>query len=197
MANFSVWGGTETIRVNVRILSATNQDVEELVKIGRFRQDLYYRVNVFPIRVPPLRDRAEDIPLLVDHFVQTANRKLRKTFGGVSPEAMSLLIAYPWPGNIRELENVVQRMMVVAKSNTLGREELPREIRGDADVAPKQGRDLRDLTRASAEVVEKQTILDALAKTDRNVTRAAKALGVSRATLQNKMKAYGLRRPKP
>jgi len=190
-------GGTETIRVNVRILSATNQQVEEMVRAGRFRQDLYYRLNVFPVRVPPLCERVEDIPLLVSHVIEAANRTLRKAVRGVSPEAMSLLIAYAWPGNVRELENVIQRMMVVAKAETLGLEDLPREIRGE-DAAPrKKTKDLHELARASTELVEKQTILEALAKTGRNVTRAAQALGVSRATLQNKMKAYGLRKPKP
>ncbi len=188
-------GGTETIRVDVRILSATNQHVEELVKTGRFRQDLYYRLNVFPIRVPPLRDRAEDIPLLVDHFIATANRTLHKSIRGASPEAMSVLLAHTWPGNVRELENVVQRTMVVAGNDILGLGDVPRELRGEDDAPPAQASGLRGLARASTALVEKQTILDALSKTGGNVTHAAKALGISRATLQNKMKAYGLRSP--
>jgi len=188
-------GGSETIRVNVRILSATNQDVEGLVKSGRFRQDLYYRVNVFPIRVPPLRDRAEDIPLLVDHVIGIANKKLHKSIRGVSPDGMSVLISHQWPGNVRELENVVQRMMLVSKSDVVELEDVPRELRGEGDVPPRTSKDLRGLARASTELVEKQTILDALAKTGGNVTHAAKALGTSRATLQSKMKAYGLRDP--
>ena len=188
-------GGTDTIRVNVRILSATNQNVEELVKTGRFRQDLFYRVNVFPIRVPPLRERAEDIPLLVNHFIETANPKLRRTIRGASPDVMSVLIAHQWPGNVRELENVVQRTMVVAKGDIVGLDDVPRELRGEADAPSRRPKDLRGLARVSTELVEKQTILDALAKTGGNVTHAAKALGVSRATLQNKMKAYGLRKP--
>ncbi len=190
-------GGTDTIHVNVRILSATNQNVEELLKTGRFRQDLYYRLNVFPVHVLPLRERAEDIPLLVNHFIEAANRKMRKAVRGASPEAMSLLIAHQWPGNVRELENVIQRMMVVAKDDTVAAEDVPLEIRGGDSVPPKHAKDLRDLARASTVLVEKQTILDALAKTDRNVTQAAKVLGISRATLQNKMKAYGLRTPRP
>jgi len=190
-------GGTETIHVNVRILSATNQDVDELLTAGKFRQDLYYRLNVFPVRVLPLRERADDIPLLVSHFIEAANRKMRKAVHGVSPEAMSLLIAHQWPGNVRELENVVQRMMVVAKGNVVGVEDVPHEIRGGDAVPSKHPKDLHDLARASTALVEKQTILNALAETGRNVTRAAKVLGISRATLQNKMKAYGLRSPKP
>jgi len=190
-------GGTETIHVNVRILSATNRDVDELLAAGKFRQDLYYRLNVFPVRVLPLRERADDIPLLVSHFIEAANRKMRKAVHGVSPEAMSLLIAHQWPGNVRELENVVQRMMVVAKGNVVGVEDVPHEIRGGDAVPSKHPKDLHDLARASTALVEKQTILNALAETGRNVTRAAKVLGISRATLQNKMKAYGLRSPKP
>jgi DNA-binding NtrC family response regulator len=187
-------GGTDTIRVNVRILSATNQNVEELVKTGRFRQDLFYRLNVFPIRVPPLRERAEDIPLLVNHFIETANPKLRRTIRGASPDAMAVLLAHQWPGNVRELENVVQRTMVVAKGDIVGLDDVPRELRGEADAPSRRPNDLRGLARASIELVERQTILDALAKTGGNVTHAAKALGISRATLQNKMKAYGLRK---
>jgi len=188
-------GGTDTIRVNVRILSATNQNVEELVKTGRFRQDLFYRVNVFPIRVPPLRERAEDIPLLVNHFIETANPKLRRSIRGASPDAMSVLISHQWPGNVRELENVVQRTMVVAKHDIVEIADVPRELRGEDDVPSRPTQDLRGLARASTALVEKQTILDALSKTGGNVTHAAKALGISRATLQNKMKAYGLRKP--
>jgi len=188
-------GGSDTIRVNVRVLSATNQDVEALVKSGRFRQDLYYRLNVFPIRVPPLRERAEDIPLLVDHFIGLANRKQGKSIRGISPDGMSVLIAHQWPGNVRELQNVVQRTMVVAKSDVVGLDDVPRELRGEGDAPPRPAKDLRELARASTELVEKQTILDVLAKTDGNVTHAAKALGISRATLQNKMKSYGLRAP--
>ncbi len=186
-------GGSETIRVNVRVLSATNQNVEGMVKSGRFRQDLYYRLNVFPIRVPPLRERREDIPLLVAHFIEKAGRKMPRSIRGVSPEAMALLIAFDWPGNVRELENVVQRMMVVAKGETLGLDDLPLEIRGAGEPPAPKGTTLRGLARTSTELVEKQTILDALAKTDGNVTRTAKTLGISRATLQNKMKAYNLR----
>ncbi len=186
-------GGTETIRVDVRILSATNQNLEDLIKKGRFRQDLFYRLNVFPIRVPPLRERADDIPLLVSHFVEKCNRKMNRQITGVGPQAVVLLLAYPWPGNIRELENVIQRMMVVAKGETLAVEDLPPEICGEHDQPAEKKRDLKDLARESAGIVEKNAILDALSKTGGNVTRAAKALGISRATLQSKMKHYGLR----
>ncbi len=185
-------GGSDPIRVNVRVLSATNQRLEALVKAGRFRQDLFYRLNVFPIRVPPLRERREDIPLLVAHFIKKSNPQVRKQIRGASSEAVAALYAHDWPGNVRELENVVQRMMVLAAGDTLEWAHLPSEIRGEKPVTDHpQG--LRSRARASAEIAERQTIVDALAKTGGNVTRAAKLLAVSRATLQSKMKAYRLR----
>ncbi len=188
-------GGTETIRVDVRILSATNQDLEDLVKKGRFRQDLYYRLNVFPIRVPPLRERAEDIPLLVSHFIEKCSRRMSRHISDASPRAMAVLMGYNWPGNVRELENVIQRMMVVARSKSLDLEDLPSEMRGGQEVPDSKARDLKGIARESAGIVEKGAILDALSKSGGNVTRAAKALGISRATLQNRMKLYGLRGP--
>jgi len=188
-------GGSSTIRVDVRIMSATNQNLEELVQKGRFRQDLYYRLNVFPIRIPPLRERTDDIPLLVSHFVEASNRKMNKRITGLTPDTMALLMAYSWPGNVRELENVIQRMMVVAKGDSLELQDLPAEIRGSQKAPREKTTDLKEMARGSAEVVEKEAILTALAKTGGNVTRAARSLGVSRATLQHKMKIYGLRGP--
>ncbi len=189
-------GGSTAIRVDVRVISATNQNLEDLVQKGRFRQDLYYRLNVFPIRIPPLRERTDDIPLLVSHFVEASNRKMNKRVTGVSPETMALLMAYRWPGNVRELENVIQRMMVVAKGNSLELQDLPEQIRGGEKAPTEKARDLKEIARGSAGIVEREAILAALAKTGGNVTRAAKSLGISRATLQNKMKIYGLRHSK-
>ncbi len=189
-------GGSNPIRVDVRVISATNQNLEGLVQKGRFRQDLYYRLNVFPIRVPPLQERKDDVPLLVSHFVQVCNKKMSKHVSGLSPEAMALLIAYSWPGNVRELENVIQRMIVVAKGDRLEIQDIPAEIRGSELTPKERAKDLREIGRGSAEIAEKQAILDALAKTEGNVTRAARALGISRATLQNKMKLYDLRGPR-
>jgi transcriptional regulator with PAS, ATPase and Fis domain len=189
-------GGSVPIRVNVRVLSATNQSLEDLVKQGRFRPDLYYRLNVFPIRVPPLRERAEDIPLLVSHFVEQSNARMNRCVRGVSPQAMGVLMAYGWPGNVRELENAIQRMMVIAKGEILEIQDLPAEIRGGEKPPPDQARDLKGITRGSAEIVEREAIGNALARTGGNVTRAARSLGISRATLQKKMKLYGLRSPR-
>jgi DNA-binding NtrC family response regulator len=189
-------GGSNPIRVDVRIISATNQNLEDLVQKGRFRQDLYYRLNVFPLRVPPLRERRDDIPLLVSHFVHGCNRKMNKRVSGLSPEAMTVLMTSSWPGNVRELENVIQRMMVVATGDSLELQDIPAEMRGSETLPREKARDLKEITRGSAEIVEKEAILAALAKTGGNVTRAARTLGISRATLQNKMKVYGLRPPK-
>jgi len=186
-------GGADTIKVDVRILAATNKHLEELVKKGPFRQDLYYRLNVFPIMLPSLRERAEDIPLLVSHFIEKRKKSLNKQITGVSPQAMAYLMAYNWPGNVRELENMLQRMMVIAKGEVLDVDDLPTEVRGKVSEVQSQPKDLKEIARESSEMIEKRTILDALSKTGGNVTQAAKALGVSRATLQNKMRLYGLR----
>ncbi len=186
-------GGSDLIKVNVRVIAATNRNLEELAKSSGFRQDLYYRLYVFPIMLPPLRERTEDIPLLVSHFVEKVNARLKKSIKDVTPEAMAFLIAWSWPGNVRELENVIQRMMVTAKGEFLDVGDLPAEIRGAERESKPERKDLKDIARSTAGVVEKKTIVDALEKTGGNVTQTAKALGVSRATLQNKMKAYGLR----
>ncbi|HEY1265814.1 MAG TPA: sigma-54 dependent transcriptional regulator [Candidatus Binatia bacterium] len=186
-------GGRETIKVDVRVVAATNRKLDELVKAGQFRQDLYYRLNVFPLTILPLRERAEDIPPLAAHFIEKSNERLKKNVVGVTPQAMALLIAWPWPGNVRELENVVQRMIVVAKGEDLDVADLPPEMRAGAAPRAEAPTGLKGIARASADVIEKKTIADALAASGGNVTHAAKALGVSRATLQNKMKAFGLR----
>ncbi len=189
-------GGSDPIRVDVRIISATNQDLAGLVQSGRFRQDLYYRLNVFPIRVPPLCERTDDVPLLISHFMEKCNRRMKKQITGITPQAMALLMAYHWPGNVRELENAIQRMLVVAKGESLDVEDLPADIRGSGKAARQTAKDLKGIAQGSIALVEKEAIRNALARLGGNVTRAARSLGISRATLQNKMKRYGLRDPK-
>ncbi|HEY9817615.1 MAG TPA: sigma-54 dependent transcriptional regulator, partial [Candidatus Obscuribacterales bacterium] len=188
-------GGRDVIKVNVRIVAATNQNLEELIAQGRFRQDLYYRLNVVPIGVPPLRERIEDIPLLVSHFIEKRNPQLNQRISGMSPETMALIMAHSWPGNVRELENVIQRMMVVAKGEILDVHDLPPEMRGKESPRREKAKDLKGVARESAGMVEQRAILDALAKSGGNVTQAARALGISRVTLQKKMKVYNLRAP--
>ncbi|HZA52947.1 MAG TPA: sigma-54 dependent transcriptional regulator [Candidatus Udaeobacter sp.] len=189
-------GGSETIKVDVRIVAATNQDFAQLMKQGQLRQDLFYRLNVFPISVPPLRERLADIPLLVTHFIEKGKQKLHKGIAAVSRQAMALMMAHSWPGNIRELENAVQRMMVMSKGDLLDVDDLPPEIRGGVSGRNSQPRDLKEIARESSELIEKRAIVDALEKSGGNVTRTARSLGISRATLQNKMKAYRLKASK-
>ncbi len=184
-------GATDTIKVDVRVVVATNQNLSELVAQGRFRSDLYYRLNVLPLRTPPLRERLEDIPLLVSHFIEKHRERINKQVSGVTSKASALLMAYHWPGNVRELENVIQRMLVVSTNDTLDINDLPLEMRGAA--APGRAMDLKEIARETSSHAESSIIQDALARCGGNVTHAAKALGISRATLQNKMKAYNLR----
>lgn len=186
-------GGTTPIKVDVRIVAATNQNLAQLIEQGRFRKDLYYRLNVVPIQIPPLRERVDDIPLLVAHFIEKCNRKMNKNLKGMSPQAMSLLMTHGWPGNVRELENVIQRMAVVSRSDLLDVSELPPEIQGTEQESQEKAKDLKGIARGSAEAVEKHAILGALAKTGGNVSHAARVLGISRVTLQKKMKTYNLR----
>jgi two-component system NtrC family response regulator len=148
---------------------------------------------VIPVAVPTLQERTEDIPLLVSHIIDKCNQKMNKRTSGVSPQAMALFMAYSWPGNVRELENIIQRMMVVTRSEILDVQDVPPEIRGIEERPREKGKDLKDIARESARIAEKSVILNALAKTGGNVTQTARSLGVSRATLQTKMKTYGLR----
>ena len=187
-------GDNRSIPVDARIVAATNRDLQAAVREKIFREDLYYRLNVVPIRMPPLRERRNDIPLLVAHFIEKTARKVNKQVSGLSPQAMSLLTGYRWPGNVRELENIIQRMIVVTKGDTLDVEDLPSEILGKEEFS-KKAVDLKDITRGSAGLAEKKLIVDALDKSGGNVTLAARSLGVSRVTLQKKMKIYNLREP--
>jgi len=182
-------GGTTTLKVDVRIIATTNQDLDTLVKDGRFRQDLYYRLHVFPIKVPTLRERADDIPLLVSHIIEKRKKNVNKQIVGIGPQATALLMAHSWPGNVRELENGIQRGMVLCKGEVLDRQDIPIEIRGTQDKPSDRATRLKGISQES----EKKAVIDALSQAGGNVTRAAKFLGISRATLQNKMKLYKLR----
>ena len=185
-------GGNRSTPVDVRLVAATNQNLEELIKTGRFRADLFYRLNVVRVKMPPLRERVEDIPLLAAHFIQKYNQKNNKRIAGMSPQARALMLAYHWPGNIRELDNVIQSMIAVSSSDILDLADLPDEVRGITTEEMRPG-GLRPSTRAAVDQIEKNRILDELAANGWNVTRTARALGVSRATLQNKMKKFNLR----
>lgn len=181
---FTRLGGTKPIRVEFRVISATNQNLEELVEKGEFREDLYFRLNVFSISLPPLRERREDIPLLARHFLNSYSQQMNKAFSEFDPKALDLLVRYSWPGNVRELANAVERAVVVGKQPTINSEDLPLQLSGTDTV--QVGDSLADTERAHIE-----KILD---RTDWNVTRAAELLGIDRGTLYNKIKKYGLSR---
>jgi DNA-binding NtrC family response regulator len=182
-------GGNEVTQVDVRVVAATNRDLKKAVAQGKFREDLFYRLNVIPITLPPLRERREDVPLLVDHFLEQMNATSQKKIDGVSAEAMGLLMAHQWPGNIRELRNVLERGAVVSTSNVIQPENLglSEPVRAPP---PSEG----PSALATLEEVEKRHIAFVLGEVHGNVTQAARTLGIDRATLYNKIKKYGLRK---
>lgn len=186
-------GGKKPIPVDVRIVAATNRNLEEEVKNGRFRLDLLYRLNIFVLLLPPLRERKEDVPLLANFFIRKHNRALNLDIQGISHEAMSILSSSDWPGNVRDLENAVQSAMILCTGSTILPEHLPARLKGydqtDSLSAPKaEGGGIREMNAQ----MEKELILEALKKHDYNRTLTAEALHISRKTLFNKMKRYGL-----
>jgi nitrogen regulation protein NR(I) len=206
-SEFERVGGIKTLRVDVRLIAATNRDLKQLIAEGRFREDLFYRLAVVPIALPPLRDRKEDIPLLVDHFIEKYDRRLGKRVVGIEPEALQILMAYSWPGNIRELENLMERSVLFADGPLIEAVSLPDSLRErgvgppvpiaavgplGAIVAP-SGASMKEIVRHAQAELEKELITRALAETGGNVTRAAKRLQISRKSLQVKMKELGLR----
>jgi DNA-binding NtrC family response regulator len=190
-------GGLKTIRVDLRLIAASNRDLRALVTAGGFREDLYYRLNVVDIRLPALRERSEDIPLLAAHFVERFNARLGRSIEGVLPEAMQAMMRYHWPGNVRELENLVERCVLFSEGTRIGLADLPEDVRGGragaADAEPADPMSLKSQVRAAAERVERDLIHRALRLTEHNVTRAAKLLRISRKSLQVKMRDLGLR----
>jgi len=190
-------GGTTTIPIDVRVIAATNKNLEEAVKKGGFREDLYWRLVVLSLHLPPLRERKEDIPLLCEHFMQKYNLELDKAVRGVSTAGLELFKSYPWPGNIRELESVLYEAMVMSDSPQIEAENLPQRIRFGAatkeDLSPELGRPLGEMVAGLAEKAEKRMIEKALEATGGNKTKAAQLLGISRKTLFNKITALGVR----
>lgn len=185
-------GGTKLIPVNVRIVAATNRDLEGEVKAGNFRLDLLYRLNVFTLELPPLRHRKEDIPLLTDFFIRKHNEVLNLSVKSITPAAMDRLCAYDWPGNIRDLENAVQSAMILCSDGVIDVPQLPARIKGyeqsDTSIALGDSNDIREVNAQ----VEKELIQETLKKFGGNRTLTAEALNISRKTLFNKMKKYGL-----
>jgi len=189
---FTRVGGEEVIRVDVRIIAATNKDLAEEIAAGRFREDLFYRLNVVTLQMPPLRERKDDIPLLAQHFLETFAKKNRKTIKGFTPQAMARLLSYDWPGNMRELMNAVERMVVLSRADYVDEPDLPpgildqsgekAEIPGPQDLPA-------DLP---LEEVEKASILKTLQSAGGNKSEAARRLGITRRTLHQKLKKYGV-----
>ena len=187
-------GGERTLKADVRIISATHQDLDARVEEGTFREDLFYRINVVTLKIPPLRERREDIPLLIDHFVKRFARVNRKKIDGVSREARDLLIRYDYPGNVRELENIIERAVVICRGSVLAIEDLPFQEALCASGMEAEGEQAREGSLQHAiETLERQMIREALEKAGFNQTQAAKLLGLSERMLRYKLKKYGLK----
>ncbi len=181
-------GSSKTIKIDVRILAATNKDLAECVKEEKFREDLFYRLNVVPIDVPPLRERKEDIPLLINHFLKKYNKKAKKEITSISKEAVKALMAYDWPGNVRELENTIERAVVLSKNNIINPEDLIYHgLSVKSDIFKYFDKGFRSL-----EELEKEYIKKVLESTQNNKTRASQLLGINRKTLRAKIKKYRL-----
>ena len=231
-SEFEQVGGTKTVRVDVRLIAASNRNLEADIKSGRFREDLYYRLAVVPIELPALRDRIDDLPALIQHFVLRCNERLDKQVEGFSSAALEALAHYGWPGNIRELENLVERMVLFASGSVIDRDALPETFldaaeSDDEDLAAPDSTtteaaspddpqddpsgddgerllrlplsslnlDLKEAVKRGSRLVETELISEALTQTQGNVTRSARLLGISRRSLQSKMKELGLRTP--
>lgn len=195
-------GDTKTMRVDVRVIAATNQDLNEAIKKGRFREDLYYRLNVIAIHIPPLRERRDDIPLLAEYFLEKKNNEVNKNnkkVTGISKEAMQALSQYGWPGNVRELENIVERSVILAKGDIIGIHDLPEffhktdmPFAAQALVSNASGRLNAKSLRQALKSPERQVIQNALEQAGWNRKDTAASLGINRTTLYNKMKEYDL-----
>ena len=208
-SEFERVGGVKTIRVDVRLVAATNTDLKKEIAAGGFREDLYYRLNVVPMRLPPLRERREDVPLLVQHFVRKFDARLSKNVTRIEPEALQILIDHPWPGNIRELENVIERAVLFCDGDALRPIDLPSELnlrtpepppatsaptpKSPLPAGPSQSDGLKEQVKAAMSRLERELIVKALEQTGGNVTHAARLLKISRKGLQLKMKELGLR----
>ncbi|HAN9356566.1 TPA: AAA domain-containing protein [Escherichia coli] len=187
-------GGHQTIKVDIRIIAATNRDLQAMVKEGTFREDLFYRLNVIHLILPPLRDRREDISLLANHFLQKFSSENQRDIIDIDPMAMSLLTAWSWPGNIRELSNVIERAVVMNSGPIIFSEDLPPQIRqpvcnaGEAKTAPVGERNLKEEIKR----VEKRIIMEVQEQQEGNRTRTALMLGISRRALMYKLQEYGI-----
>lgn len=183
-------GGTRDLSVNARLVAATNRDLEEEVESGDFRADLYYRLRVVPIEIPPLRDRPEDVPDLAKHFVETFNAEFGKRVRRIAPQTMDLLRRFPWPGNVRELRNVIERSVLLSNADVLAPDMLPPEVRGEA-AGPRPKLELGP-DGLDIEELERQLLEEALRRTGGNRTEAGRLLGLSRHQIRNRLNKYGV-----
>tara|TARA_B100000029_G_scaffold455385_2_gene482602 strand:- start:566 stop:2074 length:1509 start_codon:yes stop_codon:yes gene_type:complete len=200
-------GGMAATPVDVRLIAATNADLETMVEAGTFREDLFYRLNVVPIRLPPLRARPSDIPVLLRHFIAKFSERLQRNVDRISPDAEMTMVRYPWPGNIRQLENVVERMVLLSENPSIEVDDLPAEVREGRSASelgldslrdePVPEGNLKEIVKVHTQQVERELIMKALEADTWNVTQAAKRLGISRKGLQMKMKEYDLRDKSP
>lgn len=186
---FSRVGGNEIIESDFRVIAATNESLEELVKQGKFREDLYYRLNVFTIFIPPLRERREDIKTLAEYFLKKFSKAMNKNFSGISSEAMDFMMNYQWYGNVRELENAIERAVVVGTPPQITLKDLPFSKQENYE----KSRD--DASGYSLEDVEKEYIQKVLTQNDWNITKSAEILGIDRVTLYNKINKFGFKKP--
>jgi two-component system response regulator AtoC len=186
-------GDTKDLKIDVRIVAATIRNLADEVKEGRFREDLYYRLNVLPIRVPPLRERPEDITILVDHFVALNNVKLGTPISSVTPKAQRMLLAYHWPGNVRELENAIERAMVLAEGEQITPDDLPARVQDTADPIRMTLGSGELSVKKTFRIIEEELIRRALAKTNGNRTVASKYLEISHRALLYKIKSYNIK----
>src|SRR5205807_3986686 len=187
-------GGTFEMPIDVRVVAATNRDLRAMVSDGRFRDDLYYRINVLSIDVPPLRERREDIPVLMDFFLKKHTRNTSRLIRGLTPEARKVMLDYAWPGNVRQLESAIERAILLAESDYITVEDLPLEVRQESRPAAEAGFKL-PAEGVNFEDVERNIILQAMERTDYNITKSAKLLGLTFRTLQYRLEKFGIKRP--
>src|ERR687889_346375 len=187
-------GGTRAIKIDVRVVAATNRDLRAMVQDGRFRDDLYYRINVLSIDVPPLRERREDIPVLIEFFLKKHTRNTSRLIRGLTPEARAVMLEYAWPGNVRQLESAIERAILLCEGDLITVEDLPLEVRQEARPAS-EGAFKLPPEGIAFEEFERNLIVQAMERTDYNITKAAKLLGLTFRTLQYRLEKFGIKRP--
>jgi DNA-binding NtrC family response regulator len=187
-------GGTRPIKIDVRVVAATNRDLRAMVADGRFRDDLYYRINVLSVDVPPLRERKDDIPVLINFFLKKHTRNTSRLVRGFTPETKRMMLEYSWPGNVRQLESAIERAILLCEGDQITVDDLPLEVRQEARPAA-EGAFKLPAEGISFEDVERDLITQAMEQTDYNITKAAKLLGLTFRTLQYRLEKFGIKKP--